>query len=368
MILATTGVRRLIVAAVSLAVYSGHVTGGESNRLAASDDRAPQTVAWISGEPIARADFQAALHEASRKTFYHGKIPPERLARLQRAVVNRMIDERLLLKEAERRGIQIQTAVIDDAIARFEARNRHHKDWAAHRERILERVRAQLERDERLRQLEREIRQVVTPTAEQLQAFYSDNPESFTEPERAQVSVILLKVDPSSPTQAWDAATRDATKLVARLRAGASFEAAARLQSADDSAEKGGDLGYVHRGMLAAPAEQAMDKLNAGQISDPVRVLQGVLILRLNKRVPARLLSFESSRDRVKALWRRQTADQAWSDLIASLRASNEIALNEQSLLPLSAESAGGTQSVSPPAPDAADAKSIRPGSVAGAN
>ncbi len=368
MILVATGVRRLIVAAVSLSLYSGHVTGGESDRLAASGDRAPQTVAWISGEPIARADFQAALHRASRKTFYHGKVAPERLARLQRDVVNRMIDERLLLKEAERRGIRIQTAVIDSAVAQFEARNQHHKDWAVHREQILKQVRAQLERDERLRQLEREIRQVGTPTEEQLQAFYRDNPESFTEPERAQVSVILLKVDPSSPTQAWDAATQDATKLVARLRAGASFEAAARLQSADDSAEKGGDLGYVHRGMLAAPAEQAMDKLSARQISDPVRVLQGVLILRLNKRVPARLLTFESSRDRVEALWRRQTAGQAWNDLIASLRASHEIALNEQSLLPLSSAATGGPQSVSPQAPDAADAKSIRPGSVAGAN
>jgi hypothetical protein len=64
----------------------------------------------------------------------------------------------------------------------------------------------------------------------------------------------------------------DAQKLAEKLRgeaskAGADFEALAKKQSEDGSAERGGDLGPVGRGMFAPPYEAAAFALKPGEVS-----------------------------------------------------------------------------------------------------
>ena len=53
-------------------------------------------------------------------------------------------------------------------------------------------------------------------TDDQIQAYYDANPDKFTEPRRQRVSVILLKVDPSSGSEAWQAAMASPSSRAAR--------------------------------------------------------------------------------------------------------------------------------------------------------
>jgi parvulin-like peptidyl-prolyl isomerase len=57
-----------------------------------------------------------------------------------------------------------------------------------------------------------------------------------------------------------------------RLVAGGDFSAIAKTESDDTgSAQKGGDLGEFHRGMMVPPFEQAAFSLKIGEISEPVK-------------------------------------------------------------------------------------------------
>lgn len=77
------------------------------------------------------------------------------------------------------------------------------------------------------------------------------------------------------------AARKLADKLLADLQApGADFEALAKQHSEDGSAERGGDLGSVGRGMFAPPFEAAAFALKPGATSEVVETDFGFHIIQ----------------------------------------------------------------------------------------
>ncbi len=110
----------------------------------------------------------------------------------------------------------------------------------------------------------------IAPGDEEVQRYYRNNQDKFTTPEKLRVSTILLKVDPSSTAETWNAARKEALEILQQLRAGRDFSQLATIKSGHESAENGGDMGYIHRGMLAEEAQKAIDQLKPGELSKPV--------------------------------------------------------------------------------------------------
>jgi parvulin-like peptidyl-prolyl isomerase len=81
--------------------------------------------------------------------------------------------------------------------------------------------------------------------------------------------------------------------------------------------------------------KQVVDTLKPGVASAPVVLLEGVAIVRLDGRQPARLRTFEDVRVRAAELWAREQGDSAWQRLITELRARTRIQFDESRFLPL---------------------------------
>lgn len=186
-------------------------------------------------------------------------------------------------------------------------------------------LRERFEQDSLLESLEAEMRRVDAPDEAVLRAFYDDNPELFTEPAQNRIAVILLAVAPSGGAPAWQAAREEAARIIERLAEGADFAELAGLHSSDSTADKGGDMGYLHEGMLSPDAEAAVAKLDVGGISEPVRVLEGIAVFKLVDRRPEELRSFTDVRGRAGELWVRQAGEARWQQLVSDLRAGSEI-------------------------------------------
>jgi parvulin-like peptidyl-prolyl isomerase len=186
-------------------------------------------------------------------------------------------------------------------------------------------LRERFDQDSLLEALESEVRRVDAPDDAALRAFYHDNPELFTEPAQNRVAVIVLGVAPSAGAAAWQAARDEAARIVDRLADGADFAEFARLHSSDASAEKGGDMGYLHTGMLSPDAEAAVAKLDIGGVSEPVRVLEGIAVFKLVDQRPEELRSFTDVKGRAEQLWIRQAGEARWQQLASDLRAESEI-------------------------------------------
>jgi peptidyl-prolyl cis-trans isomerase SurA len=95
------------------------------------------------------------------------------------------------------------------------------------------------------------------------------------------VAEIFLGVD--NPEQ--DAKVKaDADRVAAQIHQGAPFNTIARQFSQSPTAASGGDLGTVEEGQLAPELNAAVQKLQIGQITDPIRSAGGYYILFLRRR------------------------------------------------------------------------------------
>jgi len=279
-----------------------------------------EAVAKIDGQIISRNDFEAAAARASRQKFYHGKIDEKRIAEFRRETLEEMIVERLLAREAERRKVRPDLADVEKKLAEYEERYKDSEQWVANRERILPELKAKMIENSQRAAFEREVRNVPPPSKEQLEKFYKDNAKLFTEPQRDHLAVILLKVDPSSTKDVWASARDEAERIRQKVLAGGDFAQLAKLHSADESAPQGGDMGYMHHGMLAPDAQTAIDKMKNGDISEPVELLQGYGIFKLIDRKQAQLRTLDEVRERATELYRRQKGDEAWAAMGVQLK------------------------------------------------
>ena len=96
-------------------------------------------------------------------------------------------------------------------------------------------------------------------------------------------------------------------------------------------------MDYTHRGMLPQALHGVVDKLKERGLSEPVQVLEGVLIVRLDNRKAPQQRPFEQVRGRAAELWRRDEAQARWNQLIAELRRATPIRIDETHYAPLPA-------------------------------
>src|SRR5512147_78161 len=238
--------------------------------------------ATVGDTVISAADYQRALSVAMRKKYYHAKPPEAEYAKFQREVGDDVVNRVLLLAEAKRRGIQPDRAMIDATVAGYDKQYGGSANWKANREKMLAAVVPQLEAQSLLDRLGKLVKSVPEPGEAVARAYYEKHKDLFVEPEQVKLSVILLRVDPSSPQAVWNSAKDEAQAIHRKLKAGADFAELAKLHSGDRSAAQGGQMDYTHRGMLPEAVHGVVDALKPRDLSEPVQLLEGIAILRLD--------------------------------------------------------------------------------------
>lgn len=284
--------------------------------------------ATVGKKVITAQEYENAVNAAARQKFYHGKPPDTEVDALFREIGDKLIERILLADEAARRHIRPDAKKIAETIAGYEARYKDSAQWKQNRERLLPGLREKLEQQDVIEQLEATVRKQPKPTVAEARAYHESHPDAFTEPEKIHLSLILLKVDPSSPKLAWDKADEEARQIAGRLKKGADFAELARLHSGDDSSQRGGDLGYLHRGMLPENLQDKVDQLTPGSLSEPIRMLEGVGLFRLLDRKPALKRRFEDVAERAGDLLARERSETAWKNFTAGLRKHAQVEID----------------------------------------
>lgn len=286
---------------------------------------AEQVYAIVNGKSITVDEYRKLLAATMRQRFYHGNAPESQAEAVRKEVSDLLIERALLVEEADRRGIKPDTAMVEQAVADADARYANVPRWQQQREQLLPELKKQVAQQSQIDQIEKAVRDIPPPADDEVHAYYKQKPELFTEPENLRLSVILLKVDPSSPKELWDKALEDAQAIYSRIKGGADFAEEARLHSTDHTASNGGDLGYVHRGMLPEALEGKIDKFEVGVVSEPITVLEGVSLFRVEERIAPKLREFPEVASRAQELLRREQQDQAWRETINRLRETANI-------------------------------------------
>ena len=106
-----------------------------------------------------------------------------------------------------------------------------------------------------------------------------------------------------------------------QVRAKTDFAELAKKYSEDGSAENGGLLGWMSPGDLVPEFEQAMNRLQIGEVSNPVKTEFGWHLIQVVDRRDAQL-TVEKQREFARATLRERKFDQAYQDWIRQLRDS----------------------------------------------
>jgi len=300
---------------------------------AGEPQHADELAARVNQHEISQPQFQAYFAQTQRQEFYHRTPPEDELQAFRVKTINELVNRLLLQDEAARRGIQPDTDEVNQSIEQLTKRYEGNAEFEANRDETIASLRSQLESASRIEQLEADTRDVGEPSEQQLEAYYEANPDTFTEPRQRKVSLILVQVDPSSTQEVREAALAEAEGIVERLNNGEDFAMLAEALSDDGSAENGGSMGWLHEGLLNDQAETALSEMAAGDISEPVRVLEGYAVLRLDEIKESALHSLDHVRARATTLWQREEGERAWEGLIEALRAVADIEILDPSLI-----------------------------------
>lgn len=143
---------------------------------------------------------------------------------------------------------------------------------------------------------------------------------------QARVSHILLRPGPQLSQEAAQARLNEFRQRI--VSGQSSFEALAREHSQDGSAAGGGVLGWASPGMFVPEFEQAMNRLQPGQLSEPVVSRFGVHLIRVDERrtVP---LDERERRERIRAVVREQKLEEAQALWARDVRARAYVEIRE---------------------------------------
>ena len=137
--------------------------------------------------------------------------------------------------------------------------------------------------------------------------------------EIVQNNVRHILISASSAVAKSQAAKR-LINIRERIEGGESFANLARIYSDDSvSAANGGSLGWVSPGQMVKPFEDSYQRLNLGEISEPVETQYGVHIMQVEDRREKNITD-QVMRNRADNFLRRERAGREYEQWIKQLR------------------------------------------------
>jgi peptidyl-prolyl cis-trans isomerase C len=247
-----------------------------------------KVLATYDGGAVTEAEFLKAVHSMPE---HIRTVAQEKKSEFLESFVT----ERLLLQEAETKGVQ-HLADVQDILR--QSRNR-----------ILV-----------TKLVEQEVEKKLEVTDAEVKAYYDAHTDEFIVPYRLRASHILVRD------------RKEAEALVVRIKAGELFEELAKKYSMDPTAAKGGDLGYVRKGQLIPEIEEALFGLKVGDLSEVTQSKFGFHILKATGEAKPQTKELHLVTKEIRDRLTLEKRSQAFNALIDRLKKKSGVKLNTEEL------------------------------------
>lgn len=245
-------------------------------------------VAVVNDGVIMESELDARVNDiAAQFRADNRPLPPLDVMREQ--VLDRMILERVQLQMAERGGIRVDDAALNQALEGIARQNNmtlpqfserlrgEGYDWSQFREQIRnEMVISRLQ--------QRSVASRIRVTDREVERFLQSETGKRMFQADFHLGHILVKVPGGANPDQVRTAKQKADDLVARLRDGADFAETAVAESDGPEALEGGDLGWREAAQWPSLFADAAIDMQKGDISEPLRSGAGFHILKMIDR------------------------------------------------------------------------------------
>ncbi|MEI8175922.1 MAG: peptidyl-prolyl cis-trans isomerase [Candidatus Omnitrophota bacterium] len=277
----------------------------------------------VNGETITKGELDQAvasivdrIHKESTDATF-----AEKLAAARKEILDRMVEERLILSAAKKKEMKIQTNEV-------EARLQEVKDKFGSEEKFNEALREDDISVKDLRQryedqlkvgkyVETEVRKKIVIAPSELLEYYTAHQEEFRQPEQAHLSNILIK---PAEDRTDDEARLLAEKILGFIKAGESFGELALKYSKGPNADRGGDMGFVNRGTLMKQIDDAAFALSSGQVTDVIKTTLGYHIFKVQERRPEGVQPFDEVKGAIEKMLFFNKGKELYAKMIDDLK------------------------------------------------
>lgn len=247
----------------------------------------PETIlASFGGQTITLGEFNQLWEQ----------IPEEYKLQLDKTtVLNQMISEKLLIQEAKNRGLEEDEDVLEQI------------------KKITEQILVQT-------LIQKEILDKVQVSEEEVEEYYKENQDKFTEKEQVHLYNILVETE------------EKAQEILEELKAGKDFSEVAKENSIGPSAAQGGDLGYLSKGTIIPEIEEVIFVLEVEELSKVVKTDFGFHILKITDKKPETIKTLEEVKEDILRTLLSTKQNKAFKNLLEDLKSKAEIKINEEIL------------------------------------
>ncbi len=273
-------------------------------------------VAQVNDDIITMSELEQTAKAMQAQT---GQNPLGRESKaLQRQMLESLIDRKLALAEAKKRGISLSDREMDQALEEFKKRNDIPDDATL--------TKALSQAGMTLKELKQQIsdqmiQERMVQVAVGAKTMVSDADvrrvyEESTKEGGNQVHLKMIQVTfpPEATTAQKEELRRKVEAILKEIQEGQPFSETARKYSVSV-----GDLGFVPLGDVAPPLIEYLTRLRPGEVA-PVQSPQGFQLIQLVARRSGPPRSFEEVAPEIRRALMRQEGEKRFSEWVKTLR------------------------------------------------
>ncbi len=268
-----------------------------------SQEVVEEIVAIVNDDIITRSEYEENLRALYQmlKSQLDGEELDKQYSLMKENLLETMIRNKLLLQEANEKGFDVteqvnlyienlkkENNIETDAELRQELR-KQGMDFESWREQLRENFMKQA-------LIFSEVDRFIVTDDSEIVSYYKLHPKEFTEPAEFRLRVIYL----SSEGKSEEELQTKKEEISRRISEGEEMADLAAQYSEGPERESQGDLGTFKKGELAKTLEEAVEKLNPGEIHPWLEARNGWYLLKLEEKKESRLKPFEEVKEEIE--------------------------------------------------------------------
>lgn len=263
-------------------------------------------VAKVSGEPITEKQVLATIGVLASQTLLKPEERKNRNILLFKGALDNLVTLTVLKTEVRNQKIEVDKARIDQQIQMFETSygSKDAFEKAMAKQGVNETsLRKSIEETWGVQELlDRAAKDVPVAPDTEIQKFYDSNPDKFLNPEQVHIAQILRNVDSAATAEQ----KAEAKKILEGIRADIESkkitftDAAAEFSQDKSGTSKGGDAGFVARGQILKPLEDAVFGTDPGSLTPVLEGSSGYHLFQVIEKKPAGKATLEEAKPAIQ--------------------------------------------------------------------
>ena len=148
----------------------------------------------------------------------------------------------------------------------------------------------------------------VQVSSDEIKRYYDSRKDTFKIPKQVRGRDILIKAGPQDTPDQLEVKKKKIEEILEKAKKTKDFGSLAKQYSEAENASKGGDIGWIQKGMLGEQIESLLFSMKAGDLSGVLASRDGFHILKIEEVKEEKQKSFEEVKDQILQALKKEKA------------------------------------------------------------